>query len=312
MDKDGIDKDNKLSSTRRKRGPPPKPKYNNNNADGDSGNDYEIQSKRQKLNDKDINNNNTYDGPRCKICNINTTNNAGLSNHIRARHAMQKLDDYYDLNDKDIKVKQNEMYVNDKNALIGKFEISATHKSKNIKYKYKCTICDNNNKLFYCAGHVGLNSHLRAHVKNGTLQDNKQKQLYKRIIKQKIPINNDRIDKDDVSSDQLDDNSSVISNENNKKRFQLPKNIRILKLSENKLSETTPPCSEGSNSSHVSNVSNNNNNNINNNTNKSNKPNTVKITTKPSNSSSTYYIPPSYDTSIQFPSSSYNINKSNH
>eukprot|EP01084_Bolivina_argentea_P047353 87242_1 len=42
----------------------------------------------------------------CKICHTNTTNNAGLSYHIRARHGMQKLDDYYELNYRDIKAKQ--------------------------------------------------------------------------------------------------------------------------------------------------------------------------------------------------------------
>eukprot|EP01083_Nonionella_stella_P176975 620711_1 len=140
-------------------------------------------SKRQKLNAEE-----RIKHPKaavcCKICNVNCTNNAGLSNHIRARHGMGKLRDYFAMNERAIKDKQNEMHYNDTNRLIG---ISPTHKSKNIKYKYKCTVCDPETARF-CAGHVGLNSHLRAHVKNGDVSETDQKKLYKQIMKNPIPI----------------------------------------------------------------------------------------------------------------------------
>eukprot|EP01084_Bolivina_argentea_P002493 4600_1 len=43
----------------------------------------------------------------CKICNENTTNTAGLADHIRAKHGMETLADYYGLNEIDIKVKHD-------------------------------------------------------------------------------------------------------------------------------------------------------------------------------------------------------------
>ncbi len=195
---------------RRERFQTPKDKLpNGNNRDTDY---YKTRCKRHRLNE--IENGTSTSNKEfvsCKICNVNTTNNAGLGNHVRAQHGIQKLDDYYHLNDRDIKAKQNKMFVNDKQILNG---ISPTHKSKNIKYKYKCIICDHIGKELYCVGHLGLHSHLRAHVNNATLKHNKLPDLYKQIMKQKVLI------KKNISSNYSNNNNNKLKK---KKRKNIPK-----------------------------------------------------------------------------------------
>ena len=148
----------------------------------------------------------------------------------------------------EVNAKQNEMQMKDAAAI----------KAKSTKYKYKCTICKNVEKI--CASHVGLSSHLRSHVKSGHISDAQKDKIYKEIMEHPIAIttktqqnapiviDDDGIKAKDFKNEVVDSSSSSSTDDNDDEdvdvvTFKCPK----MNLPE-KASANTPPCSAPSRS----------------------------------------------------------------